>query len=287
LSSLAAGVHVRPLEGRDVEHVDPLAQDVWADLAARLGEHPTAAPPSATAAIRVRRILETDPGGCWVAERDGALIGCALALVREGLWGLSLLVVRPDAQSAGLGRELLRRARAHGEHARGAMIVSSPDPRALRSYVRLGLDVHPGMNAVGRPRDVRAPGGVRAWEPEDRPWLDAVDRAVRGAAHGGDLDAMRAAGMTIAVLPEEGYAVARGGELKLLAARDEDAARRLLRHHLAGAGERAVVLYLTAHQQWAVRTCVDAGLELEPGSAILTGGELGPLWPYLPSGSYL
>ena len=45
-----------------------------------------------------------------MAERDGAVAGAALALLREGLWGLSLLVVDPDAQCAGAGRELLARA---------------------------------------------------------------------------------------------------------------------------------------------------------------------------------
>ena len=58
--------------------------------------------------MRFRRLLDADPGGAWVAERDGALAGAALALLREGLWGLSLLVVDPPAQGAGAGRELLR-----------------------------------------------------------------------------------------------------------------------------------------------------------------------------------
>jgi pimeloyl-ACP methyl ester carboxylesterase len=38
------------------------------------------------ALVRFRRLLETDPGGAWVAERDGALAGVALAqeLARRG-----------------------------------------------------------------------------------------------------------------------------------------------------------------------------------------------------------
>ncbi len=54
--------------------------------------------------------------------------------MREGVWGLSIFAVRPGLQSAGLGRALLGRALAHGAGARGGIILSSPDPRALRLY---------------------------------------------------------------------------------------------------------------------------------------------------------
>ena len=68
---------------------------------------------------------------------------CALAIRREDIWGLSLLIVRPDQQSTGLGRALLRRANEYADGARGRIILSSPDPRALRAYSRLGLEIHP------------------------------------------------------------------------------------------------------------------------------------------------
>jgi hypothetical protein len=80
----------------------------------------------------------------------------------------------------------------------------------------------------------------------------------------------------------------RGGALKLLAARDEDAARTLLRAHLAGVRGEATVEWLTSHQQWAIRECIDAGLRLDTAyGAVLTAGELGSMSPYLPSGAYL
>jgi hypothetical protein len=241
------------------------------------------------AAVRLRHLLATDPGGAWVAERDGGVAGCALALLREGIWGLSLLVVRPELQSAGVGRELLARATAYGEGARGRLILASRDARALRAYVRLGLDLHPAAIATGTPRGVDPPAGIRPAAPDDRPWIDAVGRTVRGAAHGDDLDAFAAADATVSVLPERGYAVSRGGSLKLLAATDEQAARALLRAHLAAvAGSEATVEWLTSSQQWAIRECLDAGLTLDSaGGAVLTGGELGAMVPYLPSGAYL
>jgi predicted N-acetyltransferase YhbS len=282
-------VRVRPMEAGDVPRVDDVTSAAFGDLGQRVGAY--LGPPSDPRgfAIRVRHLLATDPGGSWVAERDGELCGVALALVREGVWGLSLLVVRPELQSQGVGRELLARTWAYGQSAgaRGFIILASRDQRALRSYVSLGLDLHPSMNAHGRPRGIEPPGDVRPWRPDDAPWIDEVDRAVRGGAHGSDFDALREAGAAVTVVAERGYVVAREGGLRMLAATDEDAATALLRSYLAGAGERAYVDWLTSAQQWAIRTCIDAGLHLDVSGAVLTGGELGPMRPYLPAGAYL
>jgi GNAT superfamily N-acetyltransferase len=277
------------MEQRDVAGVAALSHTTFRDLEERFGEPVSPAPPFEQAAVRLRHLLATDAGGAWVADRDGEVAGCALALVRGHVWGLSLLIVRPDLQSTGVGRELLARARAYGAGARGWIILASRDARALRAYVRLGLDLHPAAVAVGTPRGVAHPDGVRPAEAGDRPWLDAVGRTVRGAPHGDDLGAFAAAGAAVTVLPERGYAVARGGSLKLVAALDDEAARTLLHAHLAGAdGTEVTVEWLTSHQQWAIRECVDAGLRLDSaGGAVLTGGELGTMTPYLPSGAYL
>ena len=181
---------------------------------------------------------------------------------------------------------------AYGEGARGRAVLSSRDPRAMAAYARLGLDLHPT-----RERDRRAPhrrggsDGVRPGGPEDLPLTVAVDRAVRGAAHGEDILALMAAGAEMLVLPERGYALRVGGTVRMLAAFDEDAARTLLRATLArigAAGERANVEWISARQPWAVGVCLDAGLALSTtAGSIFTGGDVGPFSPYLPSGSYL
>lgn len=48
-----------------------------------------------------------------MAELDERVIGVAQAIVREGLWCLSLFAVAPDAQSAGAGAVLLDHAIAY------------------------------------------------------------------------------------------------------------------------------------------------------------------------------
>jgi predicted N-acetyltransferase YhbS len=280
-------VPVRPMEPRDVDAVFVVSVAAFADLERRMGLPESPPPGVGGARIRISRLLRTDPGGAWVAERDGEVVGAVLAIVREGVWGLSLLIVRPEAQSSGIGRELLARAWEHGRAARGRIILSSADTRALRAYARLGLELHPALAARGRPRAAVAPPDVRAGSAADLPFTEVVDRAVRGAAHGEDILALLAAGGRMLVLPERGYAIVRGSELRLLAAFDVAAAADLLRAHLASADGVVTVEFITSGQQWAVAPCLEAGLELHPWGAVFLGGDVGPFTPYLPSGAYL
>ena len=280
---------VRPLESRDVDAVHHVTLAAFTDLARRFGESPEPPGQLASARVRIGRLLTADPGGAWVAERAGEVVGCSLGIVRDGVWGLSLLVVHPDVQSAGVGRELLARAWEYGNGARGRIVLASRDARALRAYARLGLGLHPAIAARGRPRGVSAPPEVRPGTTADLPLTVAVDRAVRGAAHGDDLVALLDAGGDLLVLPERGYAVVRDGAVRQLAARDEAGAATLLRACLASAGAReAAVEWITSGQNWAIAPCLEAGLELKmDNGAVFLGGDVGPFSPYLPSGAYL
>jgi GNAT superfamily N-acetyltransferase len=281
---------LRPMREHDVAAVNELSAAAFEDLSRREGEPPQPRQPLHAAYVRLRRLLAADPGGCWVAEgEDGTLDGAALALVREGVWGLSLLVVRPGLQSRGLGSALLERALAYGDGARGGIILASADPRALHVYARAGFRSHATTVARGRPSGVEAAPEVRPFTDADHVMAARVDRAVRGAAHGADLDALAEAGCELLALPERGYAVRRGGALKLLTAADEEAAAALLRTVLARVpdAEEAEVEWLTPAQQWAIDVVVAAGLELHAYGALFVRGETGPLRPYLPSGAYL
>jgi GNAT superfamily N-acetyltransferase len=279
------------MAGEDIDAVHRVSVAAFDDLQRRFGEEPDPQPTLAAARVRLGHVLGTDPGGAWVAARDGRIVGCGLGIVREGVWGLSLLVVDPRMQSTGAGRELLARAWAHGEGARGFIILSSRDTRALRAYARLGLALHPAIAARGRPLPISAPPEVRSGSLADRPLFDAVDRAVRGATHGDDVEALLTPGGRLLVVPDRGYAVARDGTVRLLAARDEAAAAALVRSVLATAaraGQDAAVEWITGHQSWAIGPCLEAGLDLRFDlGAVFVGGEVGPFAPYLPSGPYL
>jgi GNAT superfamily N-acetyltransferase len=239
---------------------------------------------------RIARLLETDPGGAWVAEHDGAPVGTAMALLREGVWGLSLLALAEGHRTRGAGRALLAPALAYGDGARGAIILSSEHPAAMRLYARAGFDLRPCVSLTGLVRDrPAAPAAVRDGDRSDLPWVDAVARTVRGAGYDGDLAWWLDAGAVLRCVPERGWAISRGPKVGALLATDEEAAELLLTAHLAAVapGESAELLFVSAGQDWAVRAGLRAGLVLTPDGPIFTRGALGTLAPWIPSGMFL
>ncbi len=240
---------------------------------------------------RIERLRTTDPGGAWVAELDGAVAGVALALVREEIWGLSLLAVRPGLHARGAGGRLLAAALEHYAGARGGLIASSTDPRAMRLYARAGFDLRPCVSLAGMLDLAALPGGLRAARSDDVEHAAALARPVGGGAYDpGDIATYLARpGFELLVIPDEGFAVHRDGSPAMLAARDDDAAADLLWSCFAAAprGGSVHVDFVTAGQDWAVRAGLAAGLALSPEGPLYTRGELGPLRPWLPSGGIL
>jgi GNAT superfamily N-acetyltransferase len=241
--------------------------------------------------IRIAHLVGTDPAGSWVADADGVLVGVAQALVREGVWGLSLLTVDPGHQNAGVGRALLEASLAYGTGSRGWIILASGDFRAVRRYAAAGFELRPAMCANGVPEraGLPDPGAVRPGGEADLELCHEVSRTIRGGAHGPDIDVLRRTGCELLVDPGRGYALHLEGTPKLLAALDDDSATRLLGAALRAAPEGAEVQIepLTAGQDWAVRVSVAARLRLNPWGPMFVRGELGPLAPYLPNGAYL
>jgi GNAT superfamily N-acetyltransferase len=241
---------------------------------------------------RVAHVQATDPDGAWVAELDGEIVGIALAIVRDGVWGLSLFGVRPGLQGQGVGGPLLAAALGYAEGRRGGIILSSTDPRAMRSYFRAGFAVKPALAAAGEINRSRIPDGLGARPGDvvaDRDFLDAVSRHVRTAAHGPDLQTFLDAGSALLVLDGRGFAMHRDGSPGLVAAVDDGAATDLLWSCLAAGtpGAPIHVDYITEGNDWAVAVALEAGLALSPDGPVFVRGDVGPLRPYLPSGSFL
>jgi len=278
---------MRPEEAPEVHDLTVLTFEA---LDISLGVQPPPRPDPAVAHPRYRHLATRDPDGAWVAVEDGEIVGVALALRREEVWGLSLLIVRPDRQSSGIGGALLARAHAYAEGARGRIIMASPDSRALRAYSRLGLELHPFVTAVGTPKPAAPPAGIRVGDASDIPLTETVDRHVRGAARGEDIAVMLEMRQILLIAPERGYAVVDDdGSLRIVAALDDEAASDLLRAALARAPGKVTIETLTAKQQWAIAVAVEAGLELKTNSdgAMFTDGDVGTFAPYLPSGAFL
>jgi GNAT superfamily N-acetyltransferase len=240
---------------------------------------------------RIRHFLATDPDGSWVADDVGEIAGLSQSFVREGYWVLSLLATVPHFQRRGLGRELLQRAMTNADSHSPGSIQCSRDPAAMTLYASAGFSLHPAVIGWGtvRPGTVRVDPRVRHSDKRDLDTVDVVDRLVRGSARSVDITAMlNEPGNRLLLIDDRGYAVAKDDRIVTLGARDEFAATALLKTALAEMSEGAVVQvnWLTANQQWAIRTLVDCGVELHPRGPMMVRGMTGPPTPYIPSGGY-
>lgn len=273
----------------------PLApEDVPAAAAAAVAALP--APPDQAAGRvacmerRIAHMQRTDPGGAHVAlDGDGSVVGVGLAIVRDGIWGLSLLGVLPDRHARGAGRALLRACLQTAAGTRGQLILSSTDPKAMRLYARAGFRLLPCVALAGILDRDRIPLGLASTPSQDYERAVTVGRAVRGGAYDAhDLRVLRP-DSGLLVCGDRGFAVHADGTVKLLCATDEEAATDLLWSCFAAAtpGATVGVDFITAGQDWAIQTGLEAGLLLSPDGPVFARGTLGPLRPWLPSGALL
>lgn len=233
---------------------------------------------------RAEHLQATDPERAFVAEVDGRVVGLAIALVREGMWFLSALMVAPAYQSRHVGSELFEAVLATATDR--AWILTTDDARAVRRYQRAGFALHPTFTAVGTPDRSRIPAaqGIRDYT-DDRETLDGVTRAVRGAAMGPEVDYFLRQGNRILVAPGKGFVVLRPVGVTWLAATDEQAARALLWAAIAEGTSSLEIDWLGGDQQWAIDVCFDAGLSLRAGAPIALRGQP-RMSPYLPCGAF-
>lgn len=244
--------------------------------------------------LRVAHLLATDPGGCWVAQDTaGTVVGVALALIRERLWGFSLFGVDPQLHGRRIGSEMFERALAYGDGTDSQIILSTVHPAAMRRYFRSGFRLLPAVAAAGALNASRIPDGLRSRRGDaeaDASVIDAASRRARGASHMRDIPKLLEGGGELLVIEDRGFAIHGDGSPQLLAAADDDAARDLLWSCFAAAkpGTTVHVDFLTAGNDWAVDVSIAAGLTLDAAEGpTFVRGAIGPVAPYLPSGAYL
>jgi GNAT superfamily N-acetyltransferase len=286
-------MQIRPMTAADVPAADRMA---WSALRQAIPEEFLTTTDDAVRSqrgrYRIGHLLETDPEGAWVAEDEDGIAGLALALVREGVWGLSLFGVRVDRQGTGVGRRLLEATLRYAEGCRGGIILSTTDPRALRRYALAGFEVRPCVTFAGIPDRDTIPSGLGSRPGSaaaDRELCDRVSRHVRGAAHGPDIEALERVGCAVWVHDDGGWAAAREGSPALVAATDDAIATDLLWSVIATAqpGQSIHVDFISTGHDWAIQVCLAARLAMSPDGPLFVRGDVGPMRPYLPSGAYL
>jgi GNAT superfamily N-acetyltransferase len=292
-------VRIRPMRPDDVAAVERLTSQSYYELDQRTSPRGASDPSPRSAARgllwqrRVHHLLGTDPGGCWVAEVDGAVVGTAVSFNRELMWVLASFAVRPDLQGAGIGAQLLAGALHHGRGCLRGILSASADPKAARRYKLAGFDLHPQMLLRGHVERSAIPvvDRVREGSAGDYDLMDSVDRRARGAAHGPD-HAVLAAEFLLLVADRStgsGYVYAtETGSPVLLAATNRRTAADLTWSALAMSPPDVAVEipHVTAANQWAIDLGIAARLDLHT-LGYLAVRRMKPPAPYLHHGSFL
>ena len=146
-------------------------------------------PPQAMSPV-LQHIFET--GTVYVAEQDGHIIGYAGAIQRGAIAYLTDLFVKPETQSAHIGKTLLQHVLPQNGSVRCTM--SSTDPRAQALYIRSGMQPQfPHFNLRWNGEDTPIPGNVpttsikvveaQAHDPEFLRWDASICGRERSADH--------------------------------------------------------------------------------------------------------
>lgn len=280
-------MHIRPMRPADVMSAERLtaraftwtAAGTWTERSPAVRELWTS---------RIRHLLDADPGGCWVADDDGEVVGAAASARRDLMWILSTYAVDPDFQGRGAGKALLDAAIGYGDGCLRGMLCALPDAAALRRYRLAGFTLHPTMRLAGVVDRGSLPivDGVRAGTDADLDLVDSVDRRVRGATHRSDHTVLGTQGRLIVcdLLTGSGYAYVEQAGVGVLAATSRSVAQRLLWSALAAfpADTEVAVRYLTSDQEWAVDVGIAAGLNVYQ-DGYLALRHMRPPAPYVPS----
>lgn len=158
-----------------------------ADFAARLGmvADQTSGDPEAWDKRRpLFEHLARTAAHFWIAQDGDRPIGYARSIERDGVLELTEFFVLPEAQSGGVGRELLARA-FPAQGARRRTIIATSDLRAQGRYLRAGVYPRFPIYFLGRaPEPVSVASDLQIDEINDEaaalPVLAALDLAVLG-----------------------------------------------------------------------------------------------------------
>lgn len=293
-------VAIRPMQDHDVAAAELLSDEGFYELDQRTFQRDWPDPErrtpshSKTWMTRTRHFLKHDPGGCWVAEDDGELVGFATSFKRELMWVLATYAVRPGLQGQGIGAQLLAAAMQYGQGCLRAMLSASSDPKAVRRYRLAGFSLHPQMFLSGVVDRSALPvvEKIRDGNAADFDLMDSIDRQTRGAAHGPDHELLLADTARLVVADRttgSGYAyVTDSGVPTLLAATNRRTATDLLWESLASSpdGTSVRIGRITTANEWAVDVGMAARLDLHQ-SGYLALRNMKPPAAYLHHGALL
>jgi GNAT superfamily N-acetyltransferase len=225
-----------------------------------------------------QRFLSADPEGCFVAEREGRVVGTSTTIVYEGRFAwIGMVLVEQQFRGQGIGTALLERAIQYLDSRNNPCIKLDATPQGRILYEKLGFvseyDIERWMLKREPERDCRTgilpvdggPGIVTAIEEVLR-----LDREIFGADRSGLLRPLTETAPDFTLVSRrgvgiEGYAFGRRGSLAdhfgPWMARTEDVAATLLDKFLTRSGRELVFVDCMLENPWALSLVQARGFE--------------------------
>jgi GNAT superfamily N-acetyltransferase len=132
-----------------------------------------------------RRQLDLEPGGCFVAEADGVVVGTACACVFETVAWVSLVLVDQAWRGRGIGTRLMERVLDYLDSRGIPSVRLDATPLGQPIYEKLGFTVEYTLTRFGGIMSRRPEAaGVERAGAADLPGIIALDTAVTNTARG-------------------------------------------------------------------------------------------------------
>jgi hypothetical protein len=286
-------IDYRPLEETETGEATDVFLTTVKDLAARNG---LPAPAFTRQAMEPMYDHLRRTGIFRVAVSEGKIVAICAAIVRDGLWFLSMFWTLPPFQKQRIGRPLLQQVWDEGtaEGAKVRFTWSSIDFTAVATYMRLGmLPGGPVLTFAGPPSKAPARPTSFGLETLDARTAARIDTLVRGTprevdhalwlASGGAAHEVWMGGQAV------GYFYARNGIIGPAAWIAPEYGRAVVDLALGMARTQAsdVRLMAVGENHTAIGAALDHGLKLVGTSHFLRSEAFGRMDQYLPSGPVL
>jgi GNAT superfamily N-acetyltransferase len=292
----------RPGEESDKQETLDVMRRASSTLHQSHGLPPSDGPAPARAIAFRAHALRYDQDRFWVAQAGDRIAGFGIATLREGGWYLAALHVLPEYQSAGAGRELLRRCLATAPASGLRLTLSeamTPVSNAL--YARHGMVPRAALLTFEGPATAASAGLVASLAAGPGPTastaVDEIDREVLGWARRIDHEFWGGLPGVSAFLLTAGhktvgyaYVSADGsvGPAAFSAGVDPEAAVRALIQCGADLGAAQVRLRVFGSARPVIEYLLGAGFRLQPDIGLLLATEpFGQLERYLASSDAL
>ena len=219
-----------------------------------------------------RHLLDHDGARSFVAEEAGRVVGFVAAWVRDEVWFLSALFVRPEWQGRGIGKRLLGLAWGEGQRRR-ITITEALQPVSTASYARRGLiPTTPILGFEGEPRNTEHehleparldPGALLILDQAAYGFDRAIDHTLwKETAESGTLWLVNGE-------PAAYSYVSATGQIGPLAGRDEASAANALRAELARLAGRTVSIAIPGSSAQLVEVALGSGLRMQDPALLL------------------